>query len=198
MESISGPEVADIEGRFEQIIKILREKNVHLLPGGTIERYLPSYNGDDYQLTDRAKLEAFNAEIQELSKPLTQSELSLRYGDLFDAVCRLPSKGDVDVEPILRNYLSDYVHELQKTVVNNPDWSREQVQQRLNVSLPSTAKVFSVESFEPHQGDNFKATIEVTEMLGQPKRIVRVDGRTNAGMLDFEIELAQSNSEATP
>ena len=198
MESILGPEVADIEGRFEQIIKILREKNVHLLPGGTIERYLPSYNGDDYQLTDRAKLEAFNAEIQELSKPLTQSELSSRYGDLFDAVCRLPSKGDVDVEPILRNYLSDYVHELQKTVVNNPDWSREQVQQRLNVSLPSTAKVFSVESFEPHQGDNFKATIEVTEMLGQPKRIVRVDGRTNAGMLDFEIELAQPNSEATP
>ena len=195
---VSEQAVMDIEGHLEQVLTALRQKNIHLLPGGTIERYLPCYTGDVYELPDEAKRQAAIDEMQELSKPMTEAELSSRYGDLFEAVCRLPSKEDVEVEPILRNYLSDYVHELQKTVVINPGWSREQVQLRLNASLPSTAKVFSIASLEPHQGDKFKATIEVTEMLGQQKRIVRIDGRTNAGMFDFEIHLAQPNCEGTP
>ena len=35
-------------------------------------------------------------------------------------------------------------------------------------------------------------------MLGGPKRVVHVDERTNAGMLDFKIEFAPMISEATP
>ena len=198
MVSILGPEVANVEGRLQQIFRTLREKNIFLLPGGTIERYLPSYTGDDYQLDERAKREAVYAEIEDLSAPLTDSELSSRYGDLFEAVCCLPSKAEVELETTLRNYLGDYVHELQKAVVNNPEWSHEQIQQRLNALLPATTNAFSVRDYEPHQGDRFKATIEVVEMLGGPKRVVHVDERTNAGMLDFKIEFAPMISEATP
>ena len=198
MVSILEPEVANVEGRLQQIVKTLREKNIYLLPGGTIERYLPSYAGDDYQLDERAKREAVYAEIEKLSNPRTESELSSRYSDLFEAVCRLPSKANVELETTLRNYLGDYVHELQKAVVNNPEWGHEQIQQRLNALLPATTNVFSVRDYKSHQGDKFKATIEVVEMLGGPKRVVHVDERTNAGMLDFKIELDPVNSEATP
>ena len=196
MESIFGSDVANIEGRLQQIINVLREKNINLLPGGTIERYLPFYTGDDYQLEERAKREAVNAEIQDLSKPITDSELSSRYGDLFEAVRRLPSKEDVEIEPTLRNYLGDYVYGLQKAVVNNPNWSQSQIQQHLMASLPGTAKVFSIRSFTPHQESKFKATIEVEQMLGGPKRVVHIDEHTNAGMLDFHLEPAPNQIEA--
>ena len=195
MESILGSDMANIEGRLQQIVKVLREKNINLLQGGTIERYLPSYTGDDYQLDERSKREAVNAEVQELSKPMADSELSLRYGDLYEAVRSLPFKEDVELEPTLRNYLGDYVYALQKTVVNNPDWNQTQVQQHLMASLPGTAKVFSIRSFIPHHGSKFKATIEVEQMLGGPKRVVHIDEHTNAGMLDFHIESAPMTSE---
>ena len=124
--------------------------------------------------------------------------MSSRYNELYDAVCDLPSKADVDVNPVLRSYLSDYIHDLQKTVVNNPDWGQDQIQSRLNALRPSIDGVFAIEDFErKHQGA-FSATIEIAEMLGQGKRITHVNHQTNAGMGEFEIESAPMISEDEP
>lgn len=198
VESISKEDVADIKGRLKQIVTTLKGKNIHLLPGGTIERYLPCYCGDKYELTDDAKRRAISDEIQKLSKPLTEKELLSRYGELYNAVCALPSKSDVDVDPVLRNYLSDYIHELQKIVVDNSFWNQDQIQSRLNTLQPSLVGVFSIREFERRQQSEFKATIEIAEMLGQGKRFTQVTHRTNAGMGEFEFESAQVISEDGP
>ena len=185
---LSKEEVSDIEGRVEAIVAVLKEKNIYLLSGGTLERYLPSYRGNEYAPTEDAKQQAMDKEIQVLSKPTTEANLKARYEDLYDAVCSMPSKTDVDVEPILRVYLSNYIHELQQTVINNPDWQLSDIQTRLNTRQPEATTVFSVQVFERHDGDRFEALIEIAEMLGQLKRVVRVSERTNAGMGDFQIE----------
>jgi len=136
-------------------------------------------------------------EIQVLSKPTTEAGLAARYEDLYDAVCSMPSKTDVDVEPVLRNYLSNYIHALQQIVINNPEWQLSQVQTRLNTSQPEATTVFSVQTFERYDSDRFEALIEITEMLGQHRRAVRVSERTNAGMGYFQIEpCAVTNSRA--
>ena len=187
--------VSDIEGHVGSIVAVLKEKNIHLLSGGTLERYLPSYRGDEYAPAEDAKQQAMEKEIQVLSKPTTEAELAARYEDLYEAVCSMPSKTDVDVEPILRKYLSNYIHELQQTVINNPDWQLSQIQSRLNTSLPAVTTVFSIQKFERCDATRFEALVDIAEMLGQLKRVVRVNERTNAGMSDFQIEPCEDTNQ---
>ena len=191
---LSETAIADIEGRRNQVIGALEEKNIHVLPGGTLERYLPSYAGGEYQLSENAKSSAVQAEIQHLASPTTDCALAERYGDLYRAVRSLPSNPDVDIEPTIRNHLSYYIHELQKTAVNNPDWQRDQIQQRLAAVQPATAAVFSLRSFERNGNSAFLASIEVTKMLDQRRRSIQVSDKTNAGMGDFTIETDQEVS----
>ena len=182
-------DITDMEGRLSRIVSLLQEQNIHLLRGGTLERYLPSYEGDHYRLNDSAKQHAVQAEMDYLASPCTDDVLVDRYEDLYSAICRLPSSPDVDIAPVVHNYLSDYIHELQKTAVANPCWQHSQIQQHLNRSKAEMASVFSIQSFARTGGEEeFFAMIEVSEMLGLDKRIVRVDHKTNAGMGDFVLE----------
>ena len=180
--------VENIEGRLGSILAALREKNIHVLSGGTIERYLPLYEGDIYAPRPETKLRAVHAEIEAMASIHKDQVLRERYGDLYEAISLLPSKEEVDVDPVLRNYLSSYVHELQRTVVNHTDWQITQIQERLRLKLPSTNSVFSLSEFERFSNDTFQATIAISEMLGSPDRVVRVDESTNAGMGSFTIE----------
>ena len=189
MKTVLSPSlIEDLEGRRDKILETLREKNIQVLPGGTLEAYLPEFAGDVYRPSDSSKQSAVDDELEWLARDSSDSMLRDRYGDLFDVVCRLPSKPDVDVEPILRNHLSDYIHELQRTVVNNPDWGADSVQERLNRVRPEFSGVLHLQSFERNGANQFKSKIVVAEMLGQGKRFVQVDENTIAGMQDFAIE----------
>ena len=179
--------VKDIEGHRGQILNALREKNIHVLPGGTLETYLQHYQGDEYGLDDAAKKKAVFAELDEIVGLSKEEELSSRYGELYNIVRRLPAKTEVDVETVLRNHLGDYIHELQKIVVKNPNWDGDQIQAQLNSIDPSLAAVFSICAFTRGQNGKFNATIEITELLGQGKRWTEVDEHTIAGMLEFAI-----------
>ena len=196
--TVSKEDVADIEGRLGQICETLKKKNIHLLPGGTIERYLPCYTGDEYKLAENAKQRAIGNEIQKLSKPHTEAELSSRYGALYEVICSLPSKTDVDADPVLRKYIARYIHELQATVVMNLDWQRDQIQAHLNREQLPIARLLSIQQFERGQQNEFSATIEIAEMLGQERKVVRVSDRTNAGMGDFQIEPCAVVDQSTP
>jgi hypothetical protein len=188
--AISQTEIEEIEGRLKQIVIALKQINVILLPGGTLERYLPSYAGDHYELTDDGKRKAVAEEIEEMAKAMTATELATRYGELYEAVCALPSKVSVDVERVLRDYLSHYIHDLQAAIVNNPTWQLDQVQSHLNTIQRATIKVFSVQKLNRGPHKEFSVVVAIAEMLGQKQRVVRVNHKTNAGMGDFKIEFA--------
>ena len=172
------------------------ERIIHVLPGGTIERYLPSYNGDEYKLTPESKAQAISAEIQEIATLSTEEELEQRYGELYTAVCTLPSKDEVDLDAALANHLSRYIHEIQRAVVDNPNWQADQIRQRLTSIQPSWNGVFSIKDFTRTPESGFKASIGIIPMLGQEARFVSVGNHTNAGMGNFTIELDPTPSEA--
>ena len=184
----SQTDVDDVEARVRQIVAALKQRNINLLPGGTLERYLPRYVGDHYELTDEAKRQAVVAEIEEMASPMTESDLSSRYGELYEAVRNLPSKVSVNVERVLRDYLSRYIHDLQVAVTNNPTWQLDQLQAHLGTVQRATTKVFSVQEFTREQHKEFSAIVSISPMLGQRSRVVRVSHRTNAGIGDFQIE----------
>ena len=185
---VSQSTIDDVEGRLRQILAALKEKNVHVLSGGTLERYLPHFRGDEYNLNPDAKQYAVQTEIAEMVNLQTEEAFAQRYGELYEAVCNLPSKSVVDLDSVLSKYLSEYIHKLQRTVVNYPDWKIEQIQQRMNMLLPSSKRVFSISMLERHSANSFRATILINAMLGNRERIVRLSETTNAGMGDFTIE----------
>jgi hypothetical protein len=132
--------------------------------------------------------------MEQMAQPMTDLELSSRYGDLYKAVCNLPCKPDVDVERVLKQYLGDYIHFFQSAVTNNPGSTIEEVKARLRSVQPATASVFSVTELNRPNDSEFSATITIPELLGRTPRRVRVTQNTNAGTGDFEIEEAVNNS----
>lgn len=118
-----------------------------------------------------------------------------RNGELYEAVRNLPSKTEVDIDPVLRNHLSSYIFELQRTVANNPGWQIDQVKQRLSEINKAWEDVFQIQQFDPDSDGGFKATIGIVEMIGQQERAARVNDETDAGRGDFEIEPVQLADE---
>ena len=172
--------VEDIEGRWQKILTILAKKNIHVLPGGTIERYMPCFTGDLLDPKPDAKRNTVFAELKELQRILKYDDLSRettlmdRYGELYGVVRTLPSKEQVDFDEALRGHLSDYVHELQKIVEANPDWGYEQIEGHLRSHPLPKSSVVSLQSFERGTNGRFAATIAISEMLGEGRRFVEV------------------------
>lgn len=191
VELLTEKAVASAEGRLDKIAEALSQKNIHLLTGGTLERYLPSYTGNPYALNDSSKNAAVDQEILYLAGKASEADLKVRYGRLYELVAKLPAKEPVDVEPVLRQYLGRYIHELQTAIVRNESWDISKVLDYLSRTQPDAAKVFTLTSLGRYPPGGFEAVVDIVDMLGQGVRRVVVNRSTNAGVGDFKIELIQ-------
>ena len=190
-------DVKEIEGRLDQIASVLQLRNVHVLTGGTLERYLPSYTGNAFSLNDDLKRQAVVDEMSRLATAMSSAELASRYGQLYQIVCRLPAKIKVDIDKVLCDYLSRYIHELQSALINNTGWGLDQLQAHLVTTQRAAAKLFSIGQFERMDNKIFRAEVVIAAILGQPQRIVVVTHLTNAGMGEFEVSGVHTD-EALP
>lgn len=181
-------DIAEVDGRLQKIVTALRQRNIHLLPGGTLERYLPSYAGDHFELSDEAKRKAVEAELACLASPTTYIALAARYGDLYVAIKLLPCKPAVSPERTLRTYLSQYIHDLQSTIINHPDWDTEKVRAHMGVVQRASERIFSLSEIERKSEREFSATVRVAPLLGGSEGRVEVTHRTIAGTGEFVIE----------
>lgn len=179
--------VAGIRGRMDKIVAALREKNIHLLPGGTLERYLPSYVGHPYKLEESQKRAAVEDELTFLSHPHDEAALEDRYSELYSVSTALPSKLQVDIDTVLREYASSYIHQLQRLVAGQRAADLEAIRLQIERDEPSLSKVFSVRSLDIQNAEKFLIEVEVKPLLGGPKRLIRITPETNAGMGKFEL-----------
>ncbi|ODP35511.1 ATP-dependent endonuclease [Pandoraea sp. ISTKB] len=180
--------ISDVEGRLSRIVSALDQKNVHLLAGGTLERYLPSYTANPYKLDDETKRAAVTEEMTHLARGATHTQLRERYGQLYEAVSKLPSKSAVDVEPVLRTYPSRYIHDLQSAIVGHVKWDIDQLRSHMANVQRATTGVFALDQFVREDNGDFHAVVGISDMLGQGPRRVHVDRKTNAGVGEFRIE----------
>ena len=94
----SQSQVTDIEARLSKVLTALEKKNIHVLPGGTLERYLPLFEGSAFGPTPVQKRDAVLAELEAMTRITKEEDLASRYTDLYKAVRRLPSRGPVNID----------------------------------------------------------------------------------------------------
>lgn len=184
VSAMSQSEIEGIEGRRDRILQSLKERNIYVLPGGTLERYLPQFSGNEYHPEDNTKKAAVEAElleiqgIQGLSGDSRENELEQRYGDLYAIVKNLPSNDEVDVDGVLRRHLSDYIHELHKVVKDNPNWEQPQIERGLSKQPMVESGLVSISNFERVDCKRFTAEVNVTAIHGKSARTIQVDQNT--------------------
>ncbi len=194
--------VEDIEGRWKTILNILTDKNIHVLPGGSIECYLPSFSGDLLDPKPEAKSNAVDAELRELQRICESDEdnretaLTNRYRALYEIVKLLPSKPRVDFDEVLRRHLSDYVHELQKVVVTNPAWTHERIETHMSDHPLRKSNIITHQSFHRDAEGRFEARITISEIQGEGRRFVDVCSDTTIGNMPA-IRPVHAPSETT-
>lgn len=184
---------SDIEGRLAQIINLLSAKNVFLLPGGSLEHYLPSYSGPRYALNDELKRRAVEEEVVSLASGYFDGHLAERYGALFDAVCKLPAKPPVDMDAVLMAHLGDYIYQLQSLVLTHRKWTKEQINRHFASATDGLSQLFNVSEFSRTGDSEFAATIQV---LRVHRAVVRITHETNAGMRCFKLEPEPTSSDS--
>jgi hypothetical protein len=189
IRATSANDVRDIEGRLTQIVTALRERKVMLLPGGALEHYLPSYEGDLYRLKDDAKRVAVVKEIGVLASGMSDTDLTDRYGEFLSIIKLLPAKQTVETDKTLLDYLSKYIHDLQNAFVKDPEADGARLAAVIELSTPGISHLFTLQTFERTGKKQFSATIRVRGRLGDPDRYVPVTHQTNAGMQDFRIAI---------
>ena len=187
VSEVSQDAVEDIEGRWRTILTALADRNIHVLPGGTIERYLPSFSGDLFDPSQEAKRNAVQAElgvlqgIRQTGDLDRDAALAERFEALYEVVRKLPSKTPVDFDDVLRRHLSDYVHELQKVVAVNPDWDRDRIDRHMQQRPLQESGVVRLDSFQRGADGCFDATIGVSETVGVGRRCLDVNSDTTIG-----------------
>ena len=187
VEAVSENQVLDIEGRLSKIRSILAEKNIFVLPGGSLENHLPQYSGNIYELDDRSKRSALQEALSDIIAIDSTSSIRERYGELYDIVEQLPSRSSIDIAPTLKEHLGRYVYALQNTFVNDPDHTLQGIEAALAAKVSDLAGIFSLEVFERTGEARFNATVCVKGLLDYPDQTIEITDRTNAGMLEFDL-----------
>jgi hypothetical protein len=188
--------VSDVEGRLRQACAALRVKNVIVLPGGTLERYLPSYAGHHYFIRDDAKLAAVRAEIAWLATKPSDAAMQARYTELYTAILGLPSRTLVDVDKALMDYLGAYLHDLQAALVGNANWGLNELKVHLLNRNGASSRLFSIQSLVRGERNEFQCVVDVKPIAGKKARQVHVTHETNAGMRGFRF--VEPESDANP
>ena len=187
--------VENIIGRWENILEILSEKRIHVLPGGAIERYFPSFSGDRFEPNSKDKRKAlqdelkFLANLPHLGVPDRDVCLADRYEALYDVVKELPSKVPVDFDSVLRDHMIGYVQELQNIVVKYPDWDCERIRHHMQQRPLEVSGVVSLKCLSLQPPGKFTATICVSGIVGVDRCLLDVDSETTrANMGEFRRE----------
>jgi len=99
-------------GYLRSILDHLASVDIHVLPGGALENYMPSYSGPRYKIPDHLKRTAALAEQSWLATIDSSSAVMQRYGKLSQIVKCLPGRPEVDIRPALRREIAHLLHNL--------------------------------------------------------------------------------------
>jgi predicted ATPase len=171
-------EVGAVLGLRNALLKHLATVGIHVLPGGALENYLPSYKGSLYRIPDDAKAKATTEEIAWLATRPLPAEIRTRYGSLGEIVAALPGKPQVDIIPVLQQELADVLHGIIVAIRQQKLTAASQIPGVLGERWAHVSNFVSVRDLEVSGPDNFRGELTISDKFEIGERICRFDNTT--------------------
>lgn len=171
-------DVDAVLGLRNALLKHLATVGIHVLPGGALENYLPSYKGTPYRIPDDAKAKATTEEIAWLATKPLPAEIRIRYGSLGEIVAALPGKPQVDIIPVLQRELADVLHGIIVAIRQQKLTTASQIPGVLGERWAHASNFVSVRVLEVSGPDNFRGELMISDRFEIGERICCFDNTT--------------------
>jgi len=188
VDEFSELKISTIDGIFNNIVSALKEQNVFLLKGGALEHYLPSYKGNIYSIDDSKKRETIEAELEFLFNSKKESDLSKRYGYLFEIITNLPSNKKVDYLKPLKGHLGKLIFAIQQGYLQGIITNKESIPSYIGREWNSYARVLSIDEFAIKEKNGFDCLITIKNKWDIGELEISIDEKTNAGMGEYDMK----------
>lgn len=195
LRAVLSSDTDEIEGFLKAAIDHLASVDIHVLPGGALENYLPSYGGDRFAIPDEAKRPAAIAEQSWLSTRRPKGEVLDRYRELGRVVERLPSMPRIDILPTLRRELGNLLHHLVINVRGGQIARQDQVANVVGDDWKRVASFVSVQ-LDIRSRSEFSGTVTIQDRFGIGELECHFDHRTQTNDPD-NLDLRTVTKSAT-
>jgi len=178
IRTILSTDADTIEGFLKAVLNHLASVDIHVLPSGALENYLPSYVGDRFKIPDEAKRSASMQEQAWLSNPRPKEEILARYGELGRVIQKLPSRPRVDIRAHLQRELANLLHHLIVAIRVGHIRNKEGIVSVLGEEWNRMANIVSVADLQVQAPTNFSGSLLVSDRFGIGEHLLRFDWHT--------------------
>jgi len=168
-----------INGLLKAVLDHLGESDIHVLPGGALENYLPSYQGNRFQIPDSAKNAAAMDELTWLAPKRNESDIVERYGDLVAIIRKLPSRPTIDILPAIRRELSHLLHPLFVEVRSGYIKKAEQARNSLGEAWNRASNFVELETLNIRGRQDFDGVLVIRDCFRVGEHVCRFDHHTD-------------------
>lgn len=195
---VLGDTIDTIQGFLRAVLDHLSAVDIHVLPGGSLENYLPGYTGNRFKVPDEAKRSAALEEQSWLASSRDSSELAARYGELLPIVRKLPARRRVDILPTLRRELADLLHRVIMSIRAREVAAADQIASVLGDDWLRVASFVEVSRLEVRSGSDFSGVLRVLDKFGVGEQWCTFDHRTQTNDPALLSLVASSSAERQP
>lgn len=166
MRLLLGGIADEIRGFLKSLLDHLSSVDIHVLPGGALENYLPSYKGNRFVVPSDVKRDVVAKEQSWLTTTRDHAAIRSRYGGLISIVEKLPARKQVDILPMLRRELANVLHSLIMAIREGRINSREAAPQVLQENWKRVAYFLQIEELTVRSPASFSGTLLVSDQFG--------------------------------
>ena len=170
-----------IQGQISQMKEAFEQCGVYILSNGELENYLPSYEGNPYDIPEDAKQRVFQAERDFVlsTNNTIEQDFNSRYGELIAILNKACGALPVETESYLSENVGDWIHGVQRAVKRGDVKDEDSLKTNAVIGWGSYSRIFELQEFTP-KSDGFSCTVRLKELVDPKKRIIRFNEKTHA------------------
>lgn len=177
--------MALVVGKLAKVLEAFALARVHLLPGGELENYLPSYDKNPYSIPDTEKSRTLIDEREYLLAGVSATELKNRYGDLLPILDKACGILRIEILPYLRTPIGDWIHLVQKAYEAGELTDIISLQKHPMLEWAAYQRILTIESFQPIDQVAFTCTIRLLPLFDPEQQAIQFSHETVAARINF-------------
>lgn len=182
-----------IEDKIQKIIQAFRICGVYVLCNGSLENYLPEYNGDPYIISKKSKRKAFEKERDFiLSDSITREQIHERYNELIDILDEAIKSEEININSYLTHTIRDWIHKVQSAYNRDEIKNIESFKRNAIVEWNIHSRVFDLLDFSLNE-DGFVCKIKLKSIIDPDEHNIEFHNKSNVQ----EIKLEENQNPAT-